>query len=67
MYFLSSGGMRAGNFPSTRALARRIWSPTGRRGAANSPDPPSEQKLQPPVPRVPSLLGQVQPLVSDSL
>ena len=39
-----------------------IESALGRlREGVKSPDPPSEQKMQPPVPQVPSLLGQVMP------
>ena len=44
----------------------RTCSERGRSGAANSPEPPSEQKLQPPRPFVPSRFGQVQPEFRES-
>ena len=34
---------------------------------AKSPEPPSLQKIQPPVPSVPSLFGQVKPPSKDTL
>ena len=52
---------------STRFLAAAICSSMGSSGAAKSPEPPSEQKVQPPVPSVPSRFGQVQPEESESL
>ncbi len=34
---------------------------------AKSPEPLAEQKVQPPVPFVPSLVGQVQPISNEIL
>ncbi|WP_329886248.1 hypothetical protein [Pseudoramibacter faecis] len=59
--------MRLGNLGSTRFLAAAICSAMGAGGAANSPASPAEQKVQPPVPRAPSRLGQLQPALSESL
>jgi len=53
--------MEFGILASTRFLAAAIWSAMGRKGAAKSPEPPSEQKVQPPVRIVPSRFGQEQP------
>ncbi len=67
MYFLSSAGIFDENFESTFLFASMICSSIVDAFAAKSPEPPSEQKMHPPVDTVPSLLGQVAPLVRDSL
>ena len=67
MNFRSPSGIPAGSFFSTLALARAICSLIGTKGAAKSPEPPSEQNEQPPKERVPSRFGQVQPEERDSL
>ena len=52
---------------SIRALASSICFSMLVPLAAKSPEPPSEQKIHPPVEMLPSLFGQVHPLVSDNL
>ena len=54
-------------FFKIRSFASPICFPISPAADANSPDPPAEQKLQPPDPTEPSLLGQVHPDDRDSL
>ena len=67
MYLRSFSGIRAGILASTRRLALLICSAMGAGASAKSPEPPSEQKVQPPYPSVPSRFGQVQPAERESL
>ena len=64
------GGNREERISSLKALTLALASSScasipEHRPWANSPDP--EQKMQPPVPSVPSRLGQVNPPSNDSL
>ena len=58
---------RASVFRRLRAFASSSCFSIGAQAAAKSPEPPSEQKVQPPTPSVPSRFGQVQPEESESL
>ena len=55
------------HFFSTHFFASVSWAWMFCPVAANSPLPEPEQNRQPPVPRVPSRLGQVKPPSRESL
>ena len=56
------------NFAARRFFASSIWAERESwEEGVKSPLPEAEQKIHPPFPFVPSLVGQVQPESKDSL